>query len=125
VNLGFRLVVDSGVGRIEIQNAAGGWQTITDPSSINVASFNIAETRKTVELWTYCACRTRVPPITGCDDATLSTSGTRPQMVLRDYVMQIQASSVTDPAVQRQLNETVRVRNDSLLNPMGCPGAGT
>jgi type IV pilus assembly protein PilW len=124
-NLGFRLVVDSGVGHIEIQDATGGWQTITDPASINVSSFTIAETSKAIELWTFCSCRTRVPPITGCDDATLSTSANRPQMVMRDYVMQIRASSATDPAVQRELRETVRVRNDALRNPMGCPGAGT
>ncbi len=122
--LGFRLVADgNGVGSIEIRDANNGWQVITDQASLDVTSFTITPTVRTVELWPYCACRTRVPVSAACQDATLQASATRPRMNMRQFDIVIQARSTADASLQRELRETVRVRNDELLNPNGCPAA--
>jgi type IV pilus assembly protein PilW len=122
--LGFRLVADgNGVGAIEIRDASNGWQVITDQASLDVTAFTITPTVRTIELWPYCACRTRVPVSAACQDATLQASASRPRMNLRQFDIVIQARSTADASVQRELRETVRVRNDELLNPNGCPAA--
>jgi prepilin peptidase dependent protein B len=121
-SLGFRRVAAIGApGQIEMQNGSEGWQVITDSNSIDVTAFTITETVRAIKLWQYCSCRTRVPVTSACEDAALDAAAT-PQMNIREYVIAIQAQSRSDPAVQRELRETVRVRNDQLLNPNGCPG---
>lgn len=125
--LGFRRTVSGDdVGTLEIRNGSGGWQPLTDPDAINITSFTLTPTSRAVELWTYCSCRTRIPTSAACTDATLSTAATRPQLIIRQYAFEISgqpntSSSTQNAAIQRQINGSVRVRNDELKNPNGCP----
>ena len=126
--LGFRRTENSGVGTLEIQNASGGWQAITDPNSVNITNFDLVPTARSVELWQYCSCRTRLPVSSACTNATLSTSSTRPQMIIRQYEFAIKGKANTgrtdlNEAIKREIRGTVRVRNDELKNPNGCPPA--
>ena len=122
VPLGVRRELVNGVGSVQIWDA-GEWRAITDPASIDVTSLSVTPTERTIELWSYCSCRTRVPVSLACEDATLSASATRPTMVLREFVIVMQAQSTSDVDVKRELRETVRVRNDALKNPNGCPSS--
>lgn len=127
-NLGFRRTETNGVGILQIQNASGGWQDITDPSSVNITNFNIVSTPRAVELWKYCSCRTRLPVSSACEDAILSAAPTRPQMIIRNYDFTIKGKANTsqtalNEAIKREIRGTVRIRNDELKNPNGCPAA--
>lgn len=123
--LGFKRVVSNSIGSIQIQNAAGGWQDLTDANAIDVTAFSITETERPVELWPYCACRTKVPVIPACEQTALSNSSTRPRLMIREYTVKITAQAVSggaaDSTVTREILETVRVRNDVVTNPNGCP----
>jgi len=126
--LGFRRVEDGddGPGVIEVRNG-GDWQAITDAKAMNVTGFVITKTERVTELWSYCGCRTRViaPPNTHpChEDNMKGNLAAMPHMVIRSYDVAIQATSLAEPTLKRELRETVRVRNDELKNPNGCPGA--
>lgn len=127
-NLGFRRTEANGLGTLEVQDASGGWQAITDPKSVNVTNFDLVSTPRIVELWKYCSCRTRLPVSSACEDATLETATTRPQMIVRQYDFAIRGKANTgqtalNDAIQREIRGTVRVRNDELKNPNGCPAA--
>lgn len=124
--LGFRRTANGGVGTLEVLNANGGWQALTDTSSVNITNFDLVPTVRSVELWQYCSCRTRIPVSSACVDGTLSTASTRPQMIIRQYEFAIRGKANTaqvalNDAIQREIRGTVRVRNDELKNPNGCP----
>jgi prepilin peptidase dependent protein B len=118
VTLGFRR---TGAGVLQLRNGAGDWQPLTDPNAVTITEFSITPTARTVELYEFCICRTRVPVIASCEDATLSVATTRPQMIIRQYEISITGEAANNPDVVRQIRETVRVRNDELKNPNGCP----
>jgi type IV pilus assembly protein PilW len=127
-NLGFRRTEANGLGTLEVRDGTGGWQAITDPKSVNVTNFDLVSTPRIVELWEYCSCRTRLPVSSACENATLSAAITRPQIIIRQYDFVIKGKANTgqtalNDAIQREIRGTVRVRNDELKNPNGCPAA--
>jgi prepilin-type N-terminal cleavage/methylation domain-containing protein len=102
---GFRL--NNGV----LQSLLGGtWQDLTDARVMTVTTFNIAA-REGPPQQTPCPklCPGLPAPATAC----------WPAVSVRDFVVDITAQSVADPAVQRSLSTTVRVRNDLVTG--ACP----
>lgn len=117
-SFGFRL--SSGV----LQYLQGGnWQAITDSSTLNVSNFSVTPVLKCVALQQYCtggsssacaACAVNVT--TGCPTTACATC---PFLNVRSYNIALQGTSATDASVVRNLQETVRVRNDQLTG--ACP----
>lgn len=102
--LGFRL--NNGV--IQMQRGASGWQSMTDPNVITVTGFSIARTVTPVDVGSTCA--------TPC---TIASSSTCPRLLLRTYVLKINASVTGNSAVTRQLQTQVKARNDEYYGV--CP----
>jgi prepilin peptidase dependent protein B len=104
---GFRLGSDT------LQTLNGGsWQAVTDPGTVRITHFSIRPQVSDVPLGQFCtpACATGVA---AC-----------PVLSLRSYVIEMRGRSASDAAVQREIRQTVRVRNDAL--PIGtCPASAT
>lgn len=117
-NFGFRL--NSGA----LQYLQGGnWQTMTDPNTLTVTAFTVTPQQRCVPLQQYCtgassstcaACTLNAT--TGCPSTACATC---PFLNVRSYAIALQGTSTTDASVVRNLQETVRVRNDQLLG--SCP----
>ena len=109
---------------------AGGWQTITDPGTLDIPSTNgltITPTAaRVVDLWDNCPCifelnctqnQFRNPnPDTGTTGIYFNN---RPRISIRQYVLNIRAQASADPTIVREIRELVRVRNDQLEGT--CP----
>ena len=117
---GFRLT--SGV--LEFRNGAGDWQAVTDPRVVTITTLTINElaTPRVVELFSYCSCLTKLT----CNAAQFQNSNlspnyvsTRPRMTVRQFDVVVSGQSATDASVQREVRETVRVRNDMFSG--NCP----
>ena len=97
------------------------WQPLTDPKVLRVTTLTInpLATPRVVELYTYCACLTRLT----CSAADFQASGpyesTRPRMTIRQFDIVVAGEAVHDPAVRREIRQSVRVRNDRLDG--NCP----
>ncbi len=124
---GFRLTG----GVLEFKNGAGSWQPMTDPTVVTITGLTInpLATPRVTELYTYCACLTKLT----CDAAQFQPGGTyydptdptnpatprRPTLTIRQFDIVLAGRSATDPSVQREISESVRVRNDRLDG--SCP----
>lgn len=84
---------------------AAQWQDLTDPNTVVVTSFSI--TPRTVTS-TPLPCPKLCPP----DPSDPSGQYCWPRLVVRSYIVDLQARAKSDPAVQRALRNEVRVRND-------------
>lgn len=87
-------------GRIQ-SLLGGGWQELTDSSVMNVTALGIVPNASSQPL----------PCPRACPDGT---EDCWPQAQVRTYTVDITAASKSDPAVQRSMRSTVRVRNDAL-----------
>jgi type IV pilus assembly protein PilW len=102
-------------GAIEFLNGAGAWQQVTDPSSlvIDVATLS-APVERVVDLYASCPCYSRVP---GCPAAMFASGGShysdRPRLTVRQYTLTLEGYAPSASAVRREIQETVRVRNDA------------
>lgn len=116
---GFRL--SNGV--LEFLNGDGGWQALTDPRVVTITNLSVtAVPARVVELYTYCSCLTKLTCTAAqFQDSTLTTNyvSSRPTLTIRQYDMVLAGRSSTDAAVQREIRETVRVRNDVMSG--ACP----
>lgn len=126
---GVRRSVVSGKGVLQLQ-AAGGWQTITDPGTLDIPSTNgltITPTAdRVVELWDECPCIFELTctknqflnpnPSTGAKGVFYDN---RPRLSIRQYDLRIRAQSSADSKIVREIRELVRVRNDRLEGT--CP----
>lgn len=121
--LGFKRVVVGGVGVIQLQDGPNGWQTLTDSKSVNIQTFSIQVSTRTVSLWRSCSCRTRVPVSSACTDTALAASATTPRIHIRSYSVSIIGQAVADARITRRIDEVVRAQNDLLTNPNGCPSS--
>jgi type IV pilus assembly protein PilW len=124
---GFRLTG----GVLEFKNGAGSWQAMTDPKVVTITALTISPlgTPRVAELYTYCACMTKLT----CGAADFQSGGTyydptdptnpatprRPTLTIRQFDVVLRGQSATDATVQREIRETVRVRNDRLDG--SCP----
>ena len=121
---GVKRDVLSGKGVLQLQTA-GGWQTITDPATLNIPSTNgltITPTAaRVVDLWDECPCIFELTctkntfknpnPDTGLKGINYDN---RPRISIRQYLLNIRAQSSADPTIVREIRELVRVRNDQL-----------
>jgi prepilin peptidase dependent protein B len=115
---GFRRGVDATTGRGVIQMKTDNtptWQTVTDPTVIDVGASGVAITTTTTVVQVGGACAKACPPPAG---ATW-TCPNPPTLTLRQYDITLTATAVADPRVIRSLQTRARVRNDQ---PAGvCP----
>jgi type IV pilus assembly protein PilW len=102
---GFRL--NNGV----LQSLLGGtWQDLTDARVMTVTSFDVTARDGPAQ-------QTPCPNL--CPGLPLPATACWPAVTVRDFVIDITGQSVVDPAVQRSLSTSVRVRNDVVTG--ACP----
>jgi prepilin peptidase dependent protein B len=112
---GFRL----NGGALQVNNG-GAWQQVTDPGTLTITRFVVgAPVVRQVELWESCPCLWKLT----CTPASFTAAGanfaTRPLLNVRQYSFTIRGRSTSDMAVEREITETVRVRNDQTTG--ACP----
>jgi type IV pilus assembly protein PilW len=92
--------------------SGGSWQDLTDSQSVRVLTdgtgFSITPDIQTISLGGNCT-----PP------CALGSAGC-PVLNVQRYVIRIRGQSVSDSSVVRQIEESVRVRNDQVPTP-SCP----
>jgi len=101
---GFQL--SSGV--LRMRNGSTAWQELTDPTVVAITEFTVTPVITSVSLGPYCT-PTCSAGAAGC-----------PAVNVRRYDIVIKGRSVSDASVVRQLNESIRVRNDE-LSSASCP----
>lgn len=113
---GFQRAVDGATGRGVIQMKTNGtptWQTVTDPSVLDVTQFVVTQTATVVPVGGACA--KVCPPPAG---ATW-TCPNAPTLTLRQYDITLTGAAAANARVVRTLQTRARVRNDQ---PAGvCP----
>jgi prepilin peptidase dependent protein B len=84
------------------------WQEFTDPQSVRITAFSVTSQPQEVSLGSYCtpACTLGEP---GC-----------PSLIVRRFLIRIEAQSTADAGIVRRMEESVRVRNDEVTRPT-CP----
>lgn len=97
------------------------WQPLTDPKVLRVTTLTInpLATPRVVELYTYCACLTRLTCVAADFEGSGPYVSTRPRMTIRQFDIVVAGEAVHDPAVRREIRQSVRVRNDRLDG--NCP----
>lgn len=98
---GFKL--DGGAVKMLI---GGVWQSLTDTNVVEVTSFDVVVQLQTVQQ----ACFSECPG---------GGSACWPAQDVRRYTIEIAGRAVADPAVQRSVRDSVRVRNDPVRG--ACP----
>lgn len=99
----------------------GASQPLTDPGTIRITRFEIANSASAVqwtELWQHCPCVGIASGAAG-SCPTVSASASRPQVGMRWVDLIIEGESTAASAVRRQVVESVRLRNDHLRG--ACP----
>ena len=114
---GFQRVLVGGVNVLQMQDGNGNWQAVTDPGTVNVTTFSVTAITPALvnDLSSYCGCLTKLT----CTLASIAATGTPPILTIPSFTIVLTGQSVTDPTIQRTVNETVRVRNASLTGT--CP----
>ena len=136
---GVRRAEVDGKGLLQLQTAVNGWQTITDPGTLNIPLTNIPSTEglriiptapRVVELWDVCPCifelTCRKGQFQNPDPGPGAGSGAkgiyfddRPRLSIRQYFLGIRAQSSADSRIGREIRQLVRVRNDQMEGT--CP----
>ena len=123
---GVQRAVVSGKGVLQLQTAAGGWQTITDPGTLDIpagtAGLTITPTTaRVVELWDECPCIFELTCTKNQfknPNPDTSAKGiyydNRPRVSIRQYLLNIRAQASADAKIVREIRELVRVRNDQV-----------
>ena len=91
-----------------VRGHIGTWQGLTDPDAVRVTTFSVTPKPQEISLGGYCmpACTSTTP---GC-----------PSLVVRHFLVRIEARSTADRGMVRRMEQSVRVRNDEIVNP-SCP----
>lgn len=119
---GFRVSSNVLQYQLDVDPVTGSnWQAITDPNSVLIDNdgFQITQTTRLVELFSYCSCITQLKCSAADFTGTGTYVGTRPTLTVREFGIRIKGTSASDTRVQREVRESVRVRND--LNTGSCP----
>jgi type IV pilus assembly protein PilW len=96
-------------GRILMRTSASAEQEVTDPSAMTVTDLNIAPVTRVIDLLSRCEVTTCPAGSTTCP----------PTLTIRQFNLTLQGRAVTDARVVRQIEETIRVRNDQFSG--ACP----
>jgi prepilin peptidase dependent protein B len=102
---GFRL----SAGKIQLRTAASTWQDVTDPSAMTVTQLSVTPVSRIIDLLPRCEVTTCPAGSTTCP----------PTLTIRQFNLTLQGQAVTDSRVVRQIEETIRVRNDQFSG--ACP----
>lgn len=92
----------------------GRWQSVTDPKVLRVQTLSIEPSLHCVSLSHQCAAP-------GLADSCTPAGAAYPRLWVRHYALSVRASAAQDPTLQRELQASVRVRNDAIESPQGCP----
>ena len=95
-------------GVIEMQLGSGNWQALTDANTVVVSEFRVVPSVQDIDLSNQCT-RACVAGDASCP----------PRQQVRSLSVSIAARSSADARVQRSLNSSVRLRNDSITG--SCP----
>jgi type IV pilus assembly protein PilW len=93
---------------VQLLDGGGGWQQVTDPSTVQITRLSVAPRTHTVALGHLCA--------PACGEALASC----PRLEVRSLDVAIEGRSPTDASVVREVLASVRVRNDDVSTP-ACP----
>lgn len=119
---GFRRRVGSdGTGSLQMKNAAGGWQPLTDPAVVNITRLAITPKLRSIALWTSCACRFRPERTPACEDNALRELAHMPRVWIRQYDIEIAGNAAGDTTLARVVSEQVRLGNSITADLNGCP----
>jgi prepilin peptidase dependent protein B len=102
-HFGFRLED----GALKMQTAEDSWQTVTDPQVISITAFSVTPVTTTLPLGHLCT--------KGCPVGTPNC----PTTTVRRFDIVLRGRAVADSQVVRELQSTVRMRNDRLEGQ--CP----
>lgn len=96
--------------------SGGSWQAVTDPAAVRITRFRVTPQRHCVSLSHYC----EAPDLA---DACTPAGADYPRLWVRRYDIDVvgEAVGIDAASVVRGLRESVRVRNDEIDNPGGCP----
>lgn len=83
---------------------AGNWQSLTDPGTVNVTQFSVTPTEQRIDLQASCT-----------QPCPAGSSACPPQLRVRSLQVRIVARASGDASVQRSLDSTVRLRNDTIV----------
>jgi len=119
---GFRRRVSSdGSGSLQMKNAAGGWQPLTDPAVVNITRMAITPVLRSIPLWTSCPCRFRPVRTPACEDIALQQLAEAPRVWIRQFDIEIAGRAVGDEVLERVVREHVRLGNGATNHLDGCP----
>ncbi len=91
-------------GALEMRLGGSGWQAMTDVNVLTVTRFDITPSAQAVSLAGTCA-----------KPCPAGSATCPPQQWVRSIGVKISARSVADASVQRQLQSSVRLRNDPVV----------
>lgn len=95
-------------GALEMQLGAGGWQTMTDITSMKVTRLGLTPTEQVLDLGGSC----HVP-------CPVGSTTCPPRLHVRGVIVTVSAVSATDAASERSVRTGVRLRNDEITGR--CP----
>lgn len=101
------------------ETACSQWQELTDPNTMVVTGFSITPRSTDPSSIQALPC----PKLCTSDPADPASKSCWPKLIVRSYIVDIQARAKSDPAVQRGMRNEVRVRND-LVKMSGADGSG-
>ena len=97
---GFRLRA----GVLEMRLGGAGWQAMTDANVVTVTRFDITPSVQTISLAGNCA-----------KPCPAGSATCPPQQWVRSFAIQLNARSVADASVLRNVQTSVRLRNDAVV----------
>jgi prepilin peptidase dependent protein B len=103
--LGYRLRQ----GAVEMKMSTGPWQAMTDPTTMRITSLGLRASVAEEPLGHLCA---SACPSTAADSCP-------PRQAVKRIALHLRAVSAHDPTIQRELQSSVRLRNDTLIG--SCP----
>jgi prepilin peptidase dependent protein B len=120
-NFGFQL--NSGV--LEYRNGSSGWVPISDSNSVTITAFSVTPAHQCVSLVSYCSGNVSTGcavctigngllDANGCPTSACTGAGITgcPRLTLRRFDIALQGTAASDSSVVRNLQESVRVRNE-------------
>lgn len=121
---GFRRSLKTGIGVLQFSETPAvetSWQDLTDPQLVDILDGFVIQpvpaaspvdgdtvSGREVDLFEFCSCWIQVT----CTKSALENP---PRLVIRQIEIRMPARSVVEPSIERELVETVRVRNDELV----------
>ena len=122
IAFGFRRqVASNGTGNLQMKNAMGGWQPMTDPAIVNITRFAITPVLRENRLWQHCRCRFQAQRAPDCEDTALGASNTAPTLQVTLLDIDITGASPGDSNLVRALTERVHLHNPAIAHSGGCP----